>query len=238
MFSQTILNHAERVHEVLRKEGGGGFARILPDSFLEKAPFVFDFTSRNKDLAHIDLARVGELGEYVSLTLRRGGYRMGAGGYGEDRVLYKVSSLFAGQGEPRSVHLGVDLWLPAGTPVFAPLSGRVHSFQDNNNFLDYGPAIVLEHVLFGVRFHTLYGHLSRKSLEGLFAGKEISRGEEFASLGETGENGQWPPHLHFQVISDMLGKVGDFPGVAKPSEAKEYLALCPDPNLILCISAL
>jgi len=45
-------------------------------------------------------------------------------------------------------------------------------------------------------------------------------------------NGGWPPHLHLQLITDLLDKDGDFPGVASPAERSLWLALSPDPNLI------
>jgi hypothetical protein len=47
------------------------------------------------------------------------------------------------------------------------------------------------------------------------------------------ENGQWPPHLHFQVIIDMEFKKGDYPGVCKLNEKEKYLRNCPNPDLIL-----
>ncbi|HMB89916.1 MAG TPA: aminotransferase class III-fold pyridoxal phosphate-dependent enzyme, partial [Rhodothermales bacterium] len=39
----------------------------------------------------------------------------------------------------------------------------------------------------------------------------------------------------FQVITDMLGRKGDFPGVAPPSEREVWLGICPDPNLLVGI---
>lgn len=210
------------------------YAQIIPSSFLQKKPFVFDFTTGNKKLSTIDATNIKTFSAYIESCLKKANRKMGAGGYGENRVLY-FSSLFAEAGEPRSIHLGVDLWMPEGTEVLAPLNGKVHSFQDNNNLLDYGPTIILEHVLDDTVFYSLYGHLSRSSLVGLQVGQNIIKGEKVANLGESTENGQWPPHLHFQIISDMLGKIGDFPGVAKPSEKNYYLGLCPNPNLILQI---
>ena len=70
------------------------------------------------------------------------------GGYNEVRKLYKRSELFAGgrdEDSHRNIHLGLDLWAPAGTSVMAVLEGRVHSFRNNAAFGDYGPTIILEH---------------------------------------------------------------------------------------------
>jgi len=98
--------------------------------------------------------------------------------------------------------------------------------------------LILEHLIEGETFYTLYGHLSESSITDKVEGEQVRRGDLIATLGNETENGHWPPHLHFQVITDMLNNKGDFPGVAPPS-AKEYFhRLCIDPNLILKIKKL
>ncbi len=156
------------------------------------------------------------------------------GGYDEDRGIYD-SAVFAGDGgERRTVHLGIDVFAPAGTAIFAPLGGRVHSFQDNNHIKDYGPTLILEHAPEpGLTFWTLYGHLSRESLNGLHPGKTFAAGETIACLGDFGVNGGWSPHLHFQLILDLGGRSGDFPGVFKRSEREAWKQVCPDPRPFL-----
>lgn len=237
MFKQNVIAHAKLVRVTLEKNKNK-YSTVIPKFFIEEPSFIFDFTENNKELLQIDLSDIKSFTDYIESKLKKGGWRMGAGGYGEDRILYKRSSLFTGSSEPRSVHFAVDLWLPARTPVFAPIAGKIHSFQDNRHFLDYGPTIILEHLLDNVRFYTLYGHLSRDSLKDIFAGQEIKQGSKIAEIGDNVENGQWPPHLHFQVITDMLGKKGDFPGVVRPSEKKDYLMICPNPNLMLQLPSL
>ena len=162
-----------------------------------------------------------------------------AGGYGEDRADY-TSPLFAsGDEEPRTVHLGIDVFAPAGAEVFAPLAGVIHSFADNARPEDYGPTIILTHEPQpGVGFHTLYGHLSRESLSGLTEGMPVAQGQRIATLGDRSVNGGWPPHLHFQITLDMLGLKGDFPGVCRRSERDRWLALCPDPAPLLGLQLL
>jgi murein DD-endopeptidase MepM/ murein hydrolase activator NlpD len=212
----------------------GSFKQVLSEEFYIELPLLFDFTENNLELKQIDLGDILSFNNYVNSVLEKSGKKLGAGGYGEDRIMYKTSPLFTKTGEePRSVHLAVDLWLPAGNAIFAPLNGKIHSFKDNNIYLDYGPTIILEHTLDNVIFYTLYGHLSRNSLINLEKGKEVKAGEKLAELGNENENGSYPSHLHFQIISDMLGKQGDFPGVAKPSEKDYWLNLCPNPKLIL-----
>lgn len=193
-----------------------------------------DFTATNADLTTLDLTDTTAFTTYVFGNLLDNGQYVGVGGYNEHRVIYSRSAHFGKlEEEPRCIHLGIDVWDRAGTPVSAPLAGKVHSFAFNDNFGDYGPAIILEHELQGVRFYTLYGHLTLASLEGLYEGKAIAAGEVFAAIGPYPENGHWPPHLHFQIIADMGTYRGDYPGVCTLRDREKYLALCPDPNLIL-----
>lgn len=147
-------------------------------------------------------------------------------------MIYQRSTHFQ-QGESRCMHLGVDVWCEALHSLYAPLDSKVHSFADNNNFGDYGPTIILQHELEGEEFYTLYGHLSLVSLKNIAIGDFIQKGKEFSELGPFPENGDWPPHLHFQLISDMKNLKGDFPGVCAPSELETFKQLCPDPNNFL-----
>lgn len=211
-------------------------ASVIPESFLETVPYIFDFTESNLEFAEIDLNDAEDFSNYIADTIAKNGCIYGMGGYGENRILYRRSSLFANEAEPRSIHLGVDLWLPVGTPIFAPLEAKIHSFQDNHAFGDYGGTIILEHSIDNVIFYTLYGHMSRASLDSLRVGQKIEAGQQIASVGNYEENGNWPSHLHFEIITNLLGKYGDFPGVASATEKDYYLTICPDSNLILRIN--
>ena len=151
-------------------------------------------------------------------------------------VLYR-RSVRPGDAERRTIHLGIDLFMQPGSSVYAPLAGVVHSFRDNCLPLDYGPTIILQHVVDGLQFYTLYGHLSSNSPDGLYPGKPVGRGERIGSIGPHEVNGGWPPHLHLQIIADMLGLTGDFPGVGAPSQRAIWTSLSPDPNLLLRIPA-
>ena len=188
-----------------------------------------DFSARNAALREIDVKDTPAFDRWLSEVLQG---RVGVGGYLEDRTLYRRSSHFGGE-EPRSVHLGVDVWTKAGTEVQAPVAGRVHSFQDNQGFGNYGPTIILKHRLADQPFYTLYGHLSRASLDGLAPGQPVVQGQRIGAIGPYPENGDWPPHLHLQMMTDMLGWVGDFPGVVAPSQRAEYAKICVDPEYLL-----
>ena len=163
------------------------------------------------------------------------GVRIAVGRYDEPRLLYTAPFFVdAGTGERRTIHLGLDLFAAAGTPVHAPLDGVVHAMADNNVPQDYGPVIVLRHVTdAGDEFFTLYGHLSCESLSGLRVGQHVARGTRFATLGTPDVNVGWTPHLHLQVIVDLLGLGCDFPGVAAASQRKVWGSLSPDPNLLV-----
>ena len=189
---------------------------IIPKNFLTGQPFVFDFTKKNKTISKIDPNNQLGFSLYITETLSKVGRMLGVGCYAEDRIVY-TGSLFTGDGEVRSIHLGIDLFVPSGTAIFVPLDAAIHSFHDNNRFHDYGPTIILEHNMKGVKFYTLYGHLSKCSLRKLVIGEKVTAGFQIASVGKQKENGSWPPHLHFQIITDLLGFKGDFPVVARPS---------------------
>ncbi len=192
----------------------------------------FNFTDSNTELTAETIADTDLFSVYVNQQLENSGAKYGVGGYKENRKLYRRSNMFDGE-EARSIHLGVDVWGAAGTAIYAALDGTVHSFANNDNFGDYGATIILAHQLETVSFYTLYGHLSLADISGLSEGAKITKGEEFAHFGAPAENGNWPPHLHFQIIADMQEKKGDYPGVAKLSECEAYLANCPDADIIL-----
>ncbi len=176
----------------------------------------------------------------LDARMREDGVAVGIGRYDEARLLY-TAPFFAGitpEAERRTIHLGLDLFAAAGTPVHAPMVGVVHAFEDNHVLQDYGPVIVLRHETDdGVPFFTLYGHLARASLEGLAVGQAIARGERFATFGTPDENVGWTPHLHFQLITDLLGLDTHFPGVGSAAQRATWRSLSPDPNLIVGVPA-
>jgi len=213
-------------------------APVVPFDLRSGQLEIFDFTAANTGLAHLDINDVAGFTEFLFARIAASEIPVGIGRYNEDRVLYRHSPLFDGTTERRSVHLGIDLFVVEGTEIMTPLPAVVHSSADNPGLGDYGPTVILEHELDGVRFFTLYGHLSRDTLLGLDACQKLAAGQALGTVGDVHENGGWPPHLHFQIICEEPTKRGDYPGVAAPSERERYLELCPDPNLILRIPGL
>ncbi|RYY41821.1 MAG: peptidase M23 [Chitinophagaceae bacterium] len=193
-----------------------------------------NLTASNKGLDAATYTNTELFSNWVEALLQSAGARYGIGGYGEHRTIYARSEKFDTHvEEPRRLHLGIDVWGPAETPVYAPLAGTVHSVADNDFFGDYGGTVILRHEVGGFVFHTLYGHLSRASLEDKAEGATVAAGERIASFGIPEENGHWPPHLHFQAIIDMQGRRGDYPGVCCFSEKEQWLANSPDPDVLL-----
>ncbi len=216
------------------KELGPEFAPVVPVEDSDKL-LLMDFTEANTALSHEMLTNTALFSRYVDTILAKKGASFGIGGYNEHRTIYSRSAVFDPRtgDEPRRLHLGIDIWGPAGTPVYAPCSGVVHSFAFNEAFGDYGATLILEHSIEDLHFYSLYGHLSLHSIQEIMEGAMVEKGQWIAAFGEPAENGQWPPHLHFQLILDMQGKKGDYPGVCRFSERLSYLANCPDPDVIL-----
>lgn len=216
-----------------------GFTPVIDASYTRDVYVPIDLSGNNAALAGINISSSDDFSVFLDNYLKGEGEEVAYGGYNEVRKLYRRSELFtasAEEGDNRNIHIGLDLWVQAGTAVLAALDGRVHSFRDNAAFGDYGPTIILEHNVDGQVFFTLYGHLSRESLRTLEAGQEVKQGEKIAELGSPSENGDYAPHLHFQIIKDMQGKKGDYPGVASKKDIDFYLQNCPDPDLLLKIS--
>jgi murein DD-endopeptidase MepM/ murein hydrolase activator NlpD len=205
------------------------FSFPIKGNFKKKDLLKIDLSVKNSALASAEVSTVDGLHQFVFGSIENAKAKGAYGGYSEKRNLYQRSSVFATNEEYRNIHLGVDFWFPKGTAVCAPLPGKVHSFKDNNQSGDYGPTIILEHVLGNEQFYSLYGHLSRDSIQELKVGQMILRGEVFAYLGGPDVNVDWPPHLHFQLIYDLEGKKGDYSGVCFDREKKKYLKNCPNP---------
>ena len=114
----------------------------------------------------------------------------------------------------------------------------VHIAANNSEPQDYGPLVILQHETSDdEKFFTLYGHLTKETLAALKPGQRVVRGEEFARVGATDENGGWMPHVHFQIILDLLELGADFPGVAYASQRAVWTSLSPNPNFLLGIPA-
>ena len=159
------------------------------------------------------------------------------GRYGEPRLVYTDAAFRTGRhgaADRRTVHLGVDVFMPAGTAVHAPLDGVVEVVEYRDRALDYGGMVILGHVTpEGDRFSSLYGHLAREVTNQLKVAQRITRGETLATLGTAEENGGWSPHLHLQLALITDGMERDWPGVADPDDLALWSGVCPNPAALL-----
>ncbi|MEY4174710.1 MAG: 2,2-dialkylglycine decarboxylase, partial [Actinomycetota bacterium] len=164
------------------------------------------------------------------------------GRYDEDRSCYDGEQFRTDAPETRSVHIGIDLFIEAETPLHAMLDGTVESVVDNDMPYDYGPTVITRHhTPEGVPFWVLYGHLSRRTLSTVRAGQEVSAGQVVAYVGDPTVNGGWAPHVHVQIITDLmahpdLGPDGNFEGAGEPSRMHLWRSIAPDANLLLRLS--
>lgn len=230
---------AKQLRELLTTDGRTAASVVDFDLRTVKC-LVFDLSVASTFLgADPKAAEAPALTRAIERELQIANAPVGVGRYDEPRHPY-TSPLFGRSENPvderRTVHLGMDLFLDSGSNVRAPLDGKVHIIADNLAPLDYGPVVVLKHVTpQALEFFTLYGHLSKESVAKLVIGQLVTKGEAFAKIGTTIENGGWPPHLHFQIFADLLEQNEGFPGAARASERAIWTDLCPDPNLLLGI---
>ena len=194
-----------------------------------------NLSNKNPNLIDVDFNSSSSLSKYINNYLKIHSKKVAFGGYLEKREIYNRSSHFNTQNteNQRNIHLGIDLWCETNTAVLAALNGVIHSFKNNTAYGDYGPTIILEHCIDGITFYTLYGHLSLGSITNLRVGTKVKAAEVIGYLGTAEVNGDYPPHLHFQIINDLQGNFGDYPGVCSANELDFYKENCPDPNLIL-----
>ncbi|MEZ4455841.1 MAG: aminotransferase class III-fold pyridoxal phosphate-dependent enzyme [Gemmatimonadales bacterium] len=182
------------------------------------------------------------LSRRITATREAVGARVAVGEYDEPRLLY-TSELFRTRGvvgdEWRTIHLGLDLFTGTGCPVRTPVAGVVVGVQNNAGPRDYGPTIIVEHRVADadgpLTFWTLYGHLDAESLTAVHPGKPLAAGAPVGRVGGPHVNGGWSPHLHFQLVVDLLDRVGEFPGVARPSDREVWKALSPAPHQLAAV---
>ncbi len=211
----------------------GSVGKVVDFDLTRDKVLNLNLTGNNLELTTGIIADIQLFSDWVADKLALNHCKYGIGGYLEHRTIYNHSALFNTAAEPRCLHLGVDIWGNAATPVYAAFDGRVHSFKDNNQPGDYGPTIILEHNLNGLQLYTLYGHLNRECLAPLYAGMPVKANDPIAQFGHATVNGNWPPHLHFQVMFDMQGYKGDYPGACRLSEKDVWCSNTSDPNWIL-----
>ena len=204
--------------------------------------FDFDLNNVNKKIVNFDKSSFllktnpsnKKLDNLVEKFLKK---NIGIGLYKEKRKVYKSNHYISSLNplKRRDVHLGIDIFVKENTPIKSPLNGKVIILHNNNFKYDYGPTVILEHKINNYFFFTLYGHLSKKCLKKLKVGQIVKKGEWIGEIGDYKINGNWPPHLHFQIMTSLLNEVDNFPGVGEEYLLKIWEQISPDPNIILQI---
>lgn len=203
---------------------------VVSKPFSKAKKIFFDWSVENKNLPRSSAE--------IEVLMQQAGADVAIGRYCENRNVYQGEAFNITSSSARTFHLGVDLGMPAGSPVYTPLDGTIAAFNDNATYLDYGPVILLRHeTTSGIPFWTLYGHLSRTSLPELIVGAKVKAGDQIATMGTEEENVGWPPHTHFQLLTDLCGMGLDVYGVAPKDEVSLWRSISPNPNLLLGISA-
>jgi 4-aminobutyrate aminotransferase-like enzyme/Ser/Thr protein kinase RdoA (MazF antagonist) len=242
-FHQACGFTAVPQHEKLQRwlEKNGRDAASLFDADLRTAPsIVLDLSVGSEFLgANPRESETAALTRKIPALMEEAQVSIAIGRYDEPRLLYNLP-LFGADANPleerRTIHLGMDLFAEPGAAIRAPLDGVIQTLANNTAPLDYGPLVILQHDAGDAgAFFTLYGHLDKEWLARLKIGQRIDRGEKFARIGTCEENGGWHPHLHFQIILDLLDLDANFPGVAYASQRAVWTNLSPDPNLLISI---
>ncbi|MCV9932775.1 peptidoglycan DD-metalloendopeptidase family protein [Flavobacterium sp. LS1R47] len=208
------------------------------DTTIDYAQYIpLDLSISNQELANKKPQTATDFENYIENLLAPTKAKVAFGGYLEERNIYKRSENFNNSTTPeRNIHIGLDLWIKAGTPVLAVLDGTVHSFKNNTSLGDYGPTIILKHTIENHIFYTLYGHLSLESIVNLKVGAVFQKEQILGTLGKPNVNGDYAPHLHFQIIKNIGDNFGDYPGVCSKIDLDYYTNNCPNPNLVLKIT--
>ncbi len=221
------------IHHILKQTES---AKVIANHIDYAHYTALDLSVTNEHLAQNKPATAQDYERYIQQHLDNHQAQIAFGGYNETRNLYQRSTVFKNDNtDERNIHIGLDLWINEAAPIYAALDGKIHSFQNNEALGDYGPTIILQHIIDGFTFHTLYGHLSLDSLKEKKVGTFVKKGQQIATLGLPPINGDYAPHLHFQIIIDMENKTGDYPGVCSSKTLAFYLQNSPDPNLLLKI---
>lgn len=206
------------------------------DPMMSHSDFIpIDISENNQDLHDFDTSSSKSWQNYIGTYLKKHNKKVAYGGYCEQRSIYRRSAYFSNENreDERNIHLGIDLWVEANSTVYAPIEGTVHSFKNNTNFGDYGPTLILQHTIKGEVFYSLYGHLSLNSISALQVGQRFKAGDCIATVGDSEINGDYAPHLHFQLIKEIKAYYGDYPGVCSKKNLDKFIKNSPDPNTLL-----
>lgn len=222
--------------ETVLKKHGSNFASLLGEPYCSQKALELDLSPNNPDIASLNFRDPNGFESWTANQLKKYNAQIAIGRYLEERVIYEQGE-FAG----RCVHMGLDVGLPAGTPIYAPLAGTLETYVDHLGEKDYGPTLLMKHELDGVIFYVLYGHLSRKCRDLYTENQLFKAGELIGWIGDSNENGRWPPHVHVQGMTEnkvipseeRIGSGSNYQGVVSIADMPLEKGNHFDPKLLL-----
>ncbi len=197
---------------------------------LQGNPYMFDFSSDNPKTLKMDTNDFDAFQSIIFDELARSGASWGIGRYLEERknILKNFPQMIR---EGRIYHLGLDIIVPKGYVLFAPLSATVYRVGKEEELGSYGGYVVLKHEVQGDIFYSLYGHLDSNHI--VQEGQILDTGESFAHVGERSDSGGWFTHTHLQIITKKAADAGRmFQGYIAASDLSEIENLFPNPYLL------
>ena len=172
---------------------------------LEGEPHIFNLSSSNPASGQYDTLNFEVFQQQIFTELQKAGAKWGVAPYLEERSLILAQFPQMVQ-EERFFHMGLDIIVPAGFQLFAPLEGEVFDAGIDGGQGNYGGYVILKHEENGARFYSFYGHLDSASLPE--KGATVKAKEAFAKIGEKTDSGGWFTHVHLQILTEKAVQKG------------------------------
>jgi len=162
-----------------------------------RPPIYIDLSETGEHIDAIKNMSQKQLNEYIKNLHKTKNVSWSISGDREERKeLYKLFDL------PKPfVHIGLDINVPAGTPLFAQFDCEVVKIDYDQRLKGggFGGNITLKVDGYGDIFYLVFGHLSKIHDKKL--GDKIAAGQQFAFVGDYEENGGWFEHAHMQILT-------------------------------------
>jgi len=197
---------------------------------LEGEPHIFNFSSSNPTTLQYDTRDFTEFQRLIIEELESENKSWGIGRYLEERknILRNYPDIIS---EGRFYHLGLDIIVPAGLSLYAPIDGTVlqTGFEEGNG--NYGGFIILEHNTSNTVYYSFYGHLDSNHL--VRENQVVVAGEQIGIIGDNPDSGGWFTHTHLQIITEEARLRGMMQnGYISPINLPEVSKLFPDPHFL------
>jgi murein DD-endopeptidase MepM/ murein hydrolase activator NlpD len=190
-------------------------------------PFIVDMSVTSHIFNKVDVLDQKNFQQYLDSQMQDK-FTWGLSSYLENReiVLSEYPQMVE---EKRFFHLGLDIIVPLGTPLYAPLDSKVKDIGYEAGNGNYGNYVMLMHESeYFDTFYSFYGHLSSDTLP--IEGQNLKAGDQFALIGDFHENGNWFFHTHLQIITQNgLDKGYISKGYCSENDLSQIEQLCPSP---------